>query len=142
MTDDKDYLGIFSASYERAFQFDDEKKKFLDRFYEIFFTKAPEIPQLFKDAHMGAQKTMLQDSLLYMKDFFLSRKPNEYMKRIATVHSKAGKDVRPELYDLWLDSLIEAVKEYDPEFDSEVELAWRIALSPGITYMKHMYRRS
>ncbi len=142
MTHDKDYLAVFSASYERALQFDDEKKKFIDRFYEIFFTKSPEIPQLFKHTHMGTQKTMLQDSLLFMKDFFLTKKPNEYMKHIATIHSKAGKDIRPELYDVWLDSLIEAAKEYDPDFDSEVELAWRIALSPGITYMKHMYRQS
>lgn len=71
---------------------------------------------------------MLQDSLLYTKHFFFLKKSNEYMKRIATIHSKADKDVRPELYDGWLDSLIEAVKEYDPEFDSDVEPAWRIAL--------------
>lgn len=45
MTHDKDYLAIFSASYERAFQLDDGKNKLIDRFYEIFFTKSPEIPQ-------------------------------------------------------------------------------------------------
>lgn len=141
MIQEKDYLAVFSASYDRALKFDEEKRQFLDRFYEIFVAKSPKIAQLFKDTQMGAQKTMLQDSLFYMKDFFLWKEPNEYMKRIAAVHSQAGVNVRPELYDVWLDSLIEAVKEYDPEFDSEAELAWRITLSPGITYMKHMYSR-
>ena len=37
---------------------------------------------------------------------------------------------------------MEAVSEFDPEFNDEVELAWRLALTPGITYMKFMHQRS
>lgn len=139
MASEKYYVALFAESYERALQFTDENKKFLDRFYEIFFSKSPAIAQLFKDTKMGTQKTMLQDSILYMKDFCISKRPNEYMRRIAKVHSKSDKNIPAEFYDVWLDSLIEAAREYDSEFTEETERAWRIALAPGINYMKHMY---
>ncbi len=135
----KDYVELFNASYRRVLEFNDEKKKFLDRFYEVFFAKSEGIADFFKHTHMSAQKTMLQDSLFYMRDFFLYRTTNEYMQHMAKVHSKSEKNVPPELYDIWLDSLVETVSEYDPEFDDDIELAWRVALSPGITYMKYMY---
>lgn len=137
----KDYVELFDQSYKRMLEFKEDKKKFLDRFYEIFFSKSDEIAELFKHTHMTAQKTMLQDSLFYMRDFYLHRKENEYLQRLAKVHSKSGKNIPPEFYDIWLDSLLEAVSEYDPEFSEDIELSWRIALSPGITYMKYMYNK-
>lgn len=137
----KDYAELFNESYQRALAFREDGQQFLDRFYETFFSKAREIAELFETTHMGTQKTMLQDSLFYMRDFFLHRKANEHMVRLAKIHSRAGKNIPPALYDVWLDSLIETVQEYDPEFDDDIELAWRIALSPGITYMKYMYDR-
>jgi hemoglobin-like flavoprotein len=139
MADEKHCVALFVASYARALQFTDENKRFLDRFYEIFFSKSPMIAELFKNTDMGTQKTMLQDSILYMKDFCISRTANEYMRRIARLHSKSGKNIPSEFYDVWLDSLIEAAREYDSEFTEETEQAWRIALAPGINYMKHMY---
>jgi hemoglobin-like flavoprotein len=142
MASERHYVALFAQSYIRALQFTDENKKFLDRFYEIFFSKSPAIAQLFKDTDMGTQKTMLQDSILYMKDFCISKTANEHMRRIAKVHSKSGKNIPEELYDVWLDSLIEAAREYDSEFTEETERAWRIALAPGINYMKQMYDRS
>jgi hemoglobin-like flavoprotein len=142
MASERHYVALFAQSYIRALQFTDENKKFLDRFYEIFFSKSPAIAQLFKDTDMGTQKTMLQDSILYMKDFCISKTANEHMRRIAKVHSKSGKNIPGELYDVWLDSLIEAAREYDSEFTEETERAWRIALAPGINYMKQMYDRS
>ena len=36
---------------------------------------------------------------------------------------------------------VEVVAELDPQCDEDVKLAWRIAMAPGITYMKHMYAR-
>jgi hypothetical protein len=40
---------------------------------------------------------------------------------------------------MWLESLIKTVADYDPEFDLDVELSWRVVLSSGITYMKFKY---
>lgn len=138
----KDYVELFTGSYGRVLEYKAEEMKFLDRFYEIFLSKSEKVSDLFQQTHMSAQKTMLQDSLIYMRDFYLNRRTNEYMQHIGKVHSKSGKNITPELYDIWLDSLLEAVKEYDPEFNDDIDLSWRIALSPGIAYMKFMYDRS
>ena len=48
-------------------------------------------------------------------------------------------DIRPGLYDTWLDCLIQAVRKHDVQFSSEVEEAWRTTLRPGIEYMRAKY---
>ena len=60
---------------------------------------------------------------------------------VARLHIRSGRDIPAEYYDTWLDSLIEALGEFDPEFDADVELSWRLVLAPGISYMKFMHDR-
>jgi len=45
------------------------------------------------------------------------------LERLAKLHSRAELDIKPELYDLWFDRLVQAVKEFDPMFDMETETA-------------------
>ena len=63
----------------------------------------------------------------------------DYLEKIAQKHSQSAHDIPPQLYDLWLDTLVKTVKEFDPDFNEEVELSWRLVLSSGITYMKFKY---
>ncbi len=62
-----------------------------------------------------------------------------YLRRIAEIHSRVRLDIKPELYDLWLDCLVQAVSEFDPSYDKNVELAWRNVLAHGIQIMKSGY---
>jgi len=62
-----------------------------------------------------------------------------HLERLARLHSRAELDIKPELYDLWLDRLVQAVEEFDPMFDLEIETAWRRLLQPGIEFMKSRY---
>ena len=62
-----------------------------------------------------------------------------HMERIAAVHSKAGHDIPAHLYDVWLDCLLEAVREFDPECDDALLGVWRRMLTPGIAFMKLRY---
>ncbi len=138
----QDYLDIFNASYERAIGNSSYNPEFIARFYDIFLAQSEEIAERFRNTDMSAQKTMLHDSLHYMVDFFVSRKTNEYLVRVARAHSKREHDIPANLYEIWLDSLVKALKEVDPEFDDNVELAWRLVLAPGISFMKFMHERS
>ena len=52
---------------------------------------------------------------------------------------KKNAAIPPDLYDVWLECLMQTLKEFDPEYSSEVELSWRVVLAPGITYMKFKY---
>lgn len=58
-----------------------------------------------------------------------------YLEYIAKRHDRQHLNIEPELYGLWLEALIDTVRECDPEFDSEVERAWRTVMRYGIDYM-------
>lgn len=62
---------------------------------------------------MSAQKTMLHDSLHNMLDFFKFAKAGPHMEAIARIHDRHHRASSDEMYDLWL----EALQEFDPEFD-------------------------
>ncbi len=56
----------------------------------------------------------------------------------AITHDRDHLNIRPEYYALWLDSIIAAAKDYDPEWEDSVESAWREILGHVI---KHMIRK-
>ncbi len=63
----------------------------------------------------------------------------KYLESLAERHSRRGVDIKPELYSLWLDSLLMTVKGLDPKFTPKVEKAWREVMSEGIKYMNSKY---
>jgi hemoglobin-like flavoprotein len=62
---------------------------------------------------------------LYMMMLVTERRAegDTHLERIGKLHGRSELGVRPELYDLWLDCLIRAVKEFDPLFNREIEAA-------------------
>jgi hemoglobin-like flavoprotein len=62
-----------------------------------------------------------------------------YLEYIAKQHDRHHLDIEPELYELWLEALIDTVRECDNEFNAEVEQAWRSVLRYGIDYMISHY---
>lgn len=135
----KDYLTFFHESCRRVMDSEIQRDEFLDAFYEIFISKSDEIAVKFAHTDMQRQKKMLYQSLHHMLDFSVQRKASEEMRRTAERHSMSQTNVEPRLYDIWLDSLIEAVQSFDPRFTEEVDLAWRVVLAPGIAYMKFKF---
>lgn len=132
----KNYLEFFIDSLYRATGGETQQHDFLTRFYELFMESTPKAAELFRHVDMQRQKQMLGRSLQEMTDFSTSRAASEHLRRTAFRHSRWDRDISPELYDLWLESLIATAREFDQEFSEEVELAWRIVLAPGIAYMK------
>jgi len=65
--------------------------------------------------------------------------PDFYLREVAERHGSAQLDIGAELYDLWLDSLLETVREFDPEFSPAVEQAWEDAMGIGIKYLCARY---
>ena len=130
---------IFDESYERVLKIKRGKKSFFDSFYEKFIQSSPIVKEHFKNTDMLHQKQMLKKSFYSLLVFYASNHADDYLEKTALVHSKHKHNISPELYDLWLENLIDTVKEYDPRFNEEIELAWRLVLSAGITYMKFKY---
>ncbi len=134
------YDELFTASYSRVMGSGAYNPEFVERFYTLFLNSSPEIAKRFQATDMSRQKTMLHDSFTTLVDFNAHRRLTPQMRRLGVVHGPQASDVPPELYDLWLESLMRTVREFDPECNDETELAWRLTLAPGIAYLQHAYR--
>lgn len=114
---------------------------FFSQFYQRFLASSNDVVEAFKGTDMAKQQSMLKKSILYSIHFMTDSASFDMMNKIAVSHSRKHYNIKPELYDLWLDCLIFTVREMDPEYSDEVELAWRLAFSQCITYMKFMYEK-
>jgi len=132
---------LFDASYQRLFgarvTIDPSAGPFFHSFYR-YFLEHDEIRALFRNTDMARQEGMLRRSLFHLAAFYVSHEPSAELERIAVVHSRLG--ITNAHYDLWLDALVKTVREHDPKCDLATELSWRLALMPGITYMRLLNR--
>ena len=128
----------FDASYSRIFgdqvAISASGDAFFDRFYEIFVARSGEIRALFAGTDMARQASMLRRSLYELVAFYVTGALSEQMRNVALMHQRF--DFSPLLWDYWLDSLVETAAEYDACFDEITGYAWRLAMMPGITYLK------
>ena len=134
-----DYLQLFVESYKRVLLNDRRDEDFFAAFYRLFISHSPQAAEKFKNTDMRRQQEMLHTSIDHMIYFSMDRRATENLVRVAAVHSRAGVDIDPALYEDWLDALLEAVKLFDADYNNEIDLAWRVVLAPGITYMKRKY---
>lgn len=80
--------------------------------------------------------------MFHMIKFYETGVESSSLFEIAASHSEQKHNIEPALYDVWLEALIKTIEELDPEYDDDVELAWRLVLTPGITLMKHYHKHS
>ena len=130
----------FKESFDRVSNTHVDGIDFLQYFYKIFIPKNPAIEKLFQNTSIESQKLLLKKSITELLRFYEEMQVNQHLLQIGRSHAADRLNVSPEWYDLWLDTLIETVEEFDPEFYPKVELAWRTVLSPGITYMKFAFK--
>jgi len=102
-------------------------------FYEIFFTKSPEIPELFADTDFTQQKRHFRAaSLLLIKYVPEDDATRIALEKIGKTHSRGELNIRPDLYPFFLESVCEAVKKHDPEWTAELEDQWKDRVQGGV----------
>ena len=110
------------------------------RFYEILLASSPEVAERFKSTDFQQQYELLEHSLtmvmLYSQDNVIAK---QAIGRIRESHSRNYLNIDPGWYQLWIDSLIKAVSEFDPEFDDALEKQWRSYLAVAIDHIKAGY---
>ncbi len=113
---------------------------FLDRFYELFLASSDEVAEKFKNTDFKRQKEVLKTTLFIVTtaDCWWTECDSQ-LDEIAQRHSRDELDIRPGLYDLWQKCLLQAVSEADPQYNAEVEAAWKGVLGPVIGFMKSRY---
>ena len=133
-------LRDFEESLERCSADPD----FIDIFYGNFLGSSPKVREKFLRTDFIRQKRMLQASLqlLLVAAQDDGKRPTPYLDEVAARHSVSQMAIGAELYDLWLDSLLAAVREVDPAWSAEVEHAWESVMTVGIAYLVSRYNRS
>ncbi|OGT30526.1 MAG: hypothetical protein A2W28_07810 [Gammaproteobacteria bacterium RBG_16_51_14] len=130
----KPYRKLFNNSFQRAIIPD--SNSFYKRFYEIFVGSDPRIAELFEKTFMNLQREMLKQSMTYMMSFSATLEPSDEMKELAEMHGRGKLNIPANLYEIWLESMIKTVEEFDPKFDENIEIAWRVMMAPGVAYMQ------
>ena len=133
-----DPIETFRASLKRCLAAPD----FLLDFYGFFMASSDEVREKFKDTDFKLQTRVLADSLWAMAVAAQGKAGSPAwgdLPRLAKLHSRSQLDIRPELYDQWLECLLKAARRHDPSFSAEVEVGWRETLSVGIALMRSSY---
>lgn len=127
---------IFLQSLRRC----KEREDFIDRFYERFLAASEEVSKHFKHTNFPLQKLKLLKSLEMMV-LAIEGIPQAVVQlnERALSHSRAQLNIKPELYDYWLESLLKTVVECDPQYSAEIEKAWREVTGFTIQYMTARY---
>lgn len=109
---------------------------FFERFYEIFIASSREVASKLKDTDLEKQSALLEQAismaLLFSQNNVVSK---HTMDRLRESHNRHNLDISPRLYSLWLDSLIKAAAEQDPEFTPKLEEQWRKMMHVAIDYI-------
>ena len=127
------YFDQVVASYHRS----RATEELFDTFYSIFLAKSPSIPPKFAKTNFALQKRMVKQSILLMLNFYGGiEQAREDIEQLGELHNQL--EIEAEMYELWLDSLVEAIQKHDPEYTPELETAWREAMRPGIELMTSM----
>ncbi|SQK86257.1 globin [Pseudomonas aeruginosa] len=87
---------------------------------------------------MTAQKHLLRAGIMNLVMYARGMSDSK-LRALGASHSRAALDIRPELYDLWLDALLMAVAEHDRDCDAETRDAWRDVMGRGIAVIKSYY---
>jgi hemoglobin-like flavoprotein len=116
------------------------EKNFIERFYEIFLASHPDIAPMFAETDFQKQRMALRrgisSAISHAAGSALTKRTIDQM---ADVHSRKGHaPVAPELYRYWVESLVQAVGEIDPEVTSQLLERWRQGMGVVIdTFIKH-----
>ncbi len=111
---------------------------FFDSFYQYFLASSPEIREKFANTNMPAQKQLLRQGILNLV-MHARGMPDTKLRALGCSHARGALDIRPELYDLWLQALLQSIGEHDGQCDANTRLAWHEVLNKGISVIKAQY---
>lgn len=125
------------ASYGRCLR----SGGFIERFYDVFLGSDPRIAPLFATTDFQLQRMALRRGI----SMAISHAGGmDMVKRsidgMALVHSRKGRaPVPPELYHHWVESLLFAIREKDPEATPRLVERWRTAMKIVTAYFTAKY---
>jgi hemoglobin-like flavoprotein len=131
-----DDFETIKASFERC----DDSGVFSDTFYDIFMSKSDDIKSLFANTDFTKQKKLLRATVkVLVSKNYEDANTKKILEDIGRTHNRAGYNIKPRYYALWLDSLCETVARLDAEYSDELEALWRKQLQTSIDFIIEKY---
>ena len=131
-----DVIDQIRASFDRC----EAAGDFAEQFYEVFLKSSPVVAPLFAKTDFTKQRKLLRATVYILVTRNLEDlQAKEALVRIGHSHSRAQLNIRPALYEVWLDSLCETVKRMDPDWSPDIEQWWRDRMRPGIDLITSLY---
>lgn len=110
---------------------------FLDLFYQDFFENATGAIQFFAVVDMERQKRKLESSLKMVVSAAAGDLGSDfYLEHLARLHQRYH--IPPEMYEIWFESLVVALRQCDPEFVPELEQCWQQVLQRYLNIMARL----
>ena len=108
-----------------------------EAFYRIFLKQDSRISERFANTDWEEQKRLLRHGMNNVIAFHDgSYTAKTALERIRYTHGRDRLNIPPVLYGYWIDSMVEAVREFDPQFDSGLEASRRQQLQEGVDFVK------
>jgi hemoglobin-like flavoprotein len=132
----KDLIAIAQASYARCCEVPD----FFVAFYAELFATCPPARPKFADTDFTKQHKLVRHGIGLLINFNLEsdHEPN-ILTRVAERHRRGELAIDPWFYPFFVDAFISTARSLDPQFDEEIERAWRVATAKGVAYMASKY---
>ena len=128
-------------SYGRCVLTRAAKEKFFHQFYELFLNSHSEINSIFVNTDFDKQVTMLKNAIS-MSILYAEKREElaiDVLNKIRKSHSRERKNIKPEYYTYWLESLMGTLWLCDPHFTPELEQHWRDMMQSSIDYIIEGY---
>jgi hemoglobin-like flavoprotein len=133
---DRDDVELVNDSLERCTPHAD----FFATFYLRFRDSSEEVAKKFEGTDIRRQTRALRDSF-YLLLRAVGGDPEAWqaLELRAIRHDRRHLDIRPDMYQLWLESLVITIRDFDRELDAITEAAWRRVMKKGIDFMSARY---
>lgn len=110
------------------------------RFLEHFMNSSVAIQEAFENTDIDRQVRMLKLATIEMVIFSAEKKATPHLQQMAEQHRNIN-SINEVHFEYFIDSIIKALKDLYKGYDESCNIAWRVALTPGIEFMKH-YRKA
>ncbi|MEJ2609689.1 MAG: globin [Candidatus Thiodiazotropha sp.] len=124
------YLLLFRQSLQRV----TGRAGFYDGFYNSFMSQSEEIAEFFLNKDRQQIKHKLEESLKMLAETAESLPGTRlYMEMLGRIHRRLK--VQRKHFDLWEQALLETVKVYDDQYNSQILAAWLDVIEEVVSIM-------
>ena len=111
-----------------------------ERFYEVFFTRNPDVKKHFEGVEIRRQAVLLTAALALIEQNYSKPSPaiTQYLHYLGTKHH--ARQISRELYVHWTNAMIETLSGFHgDDWSAELEQQWREAIDMAAELMLEGY---